>query len=250
MRFVCLCVTILIGGNATCLNGLSPQSETQRRRGTPRITEAGLRGLAIHAPDPHYPDRSLKNGSAGIVVVSVVVDEEGTLADSAVLESPDKDIEEAVLKAIRSWRFKPASIGRVSGKLTFYFAIEDGRGIVRQPQLSVQKLEGNAVRSGEIRRADQSKSVVVIDEQQIADLRRQTTKVVLVDIRSRIAYRYKHRPGTVNIPIDELLVRGPAELNSRSAIVIDCSFGDMNDCRVAALLLVEKKFQTVRVFRP
>ena len=44
----------------------------------------------------------------------------------------------------------------------------------------------------------------------------------MLDPRDRAAFRLDGRAGAVNIPLDELDVRGPIELPSDRPVVIDC----------------------------
>jgi len=58
-----------------------------------------------------YPKRApkLKSGQSVSVRVSLVVDADGKVAEAKVLESGGKKVDEAVLKAVRKWRYTPAS---------------------------------------------------------------------------------------------------------------------------------------------
>jgi len=56
-----------------------------------------------------YPPSAKKNGVKGYVVLSILVNEEGSVDQAQVLESnPSGVFDAAALKGIRSWQFEPA----------------------------------------------------------------------------------------------------------------------------------------------
>ncbi len=61
-------------------------------------------------PSASYPQNAprLKSGDSVSVAVSFVVDENGDVVDPRVMESAGKQIDEAVLAAIRKWKYQPA----------------------------------------------------------------------------------------------------------------------------------------------
>jgi TonB family protein len=57
---------------------------------------------------PEYPRQALRNGQEGVVDVEVRVNPDGTVADAQVIRSdPPGVFDEAALRAIRKWKFKP-----------------------------------------------------------------------------------------------------------------------------------------------
>jgi serine/threonine-protein kinase len=70
-----------------------------------------------------YPPNAprLKSGDSVSVSVSFVVDEKGDVVDPKVIESAGKQIDEAVLAAIRKWKYQPATKqgAAVKVKITF-----------------------------------------------------------------------------------------------------------------------------------
>jgi TonB family protein len=95
-----------------------------------RVSETTLRKQAIKVAMPQYPQES-KRKSTGVVVAEVHIDERGDVTDVDVQETPDAFIKEAVITAIKQWKFKPATTKGhpvcLVGKLTFYCVI-DGQG--------------------------------------------------------------------------------------------------------------------------
>jgi periplasmic protein TonB len=64
-----------------------------------------------------YPERALARREFGTVAVRLVVNEDGTTSDLEVTESAGEVLDEAVLRAIRSWRFEPATKDGVNVKV-------------------------------------------------------------------------------------------------------------------------------------
>ncbi len=64
----------------------------------------------ITGADVVYPRaaRRLRSGESVSVVVSVVIDEEGRVAEIEVLESAGRQVDEAVVSTIKTWTFSPA----------------------------------------------------------------------------------------------------------------------------------------------
>lgn len=104
------------------------------------VPEKTLRKFAKTVVMPQYPDASQRDGAQGVAVAQLDINEEGTVNKVEVLEAPDDAIANALVTALKMWTFqrpiedstnKPI---RLTGKLTFYFVIEKGRGVVRNPK--------------------------------------------------------------------------------------------------------------------
>jgi TonB family protein len=89
---------------------------------------------------PEYPKAALSKGLEGTVVVEVKVygKEQGRVVGVKPLESPNTLFTKAVVKAVSETLFLPKTFnGEPSpyyGKLTFYFRIKDGKGVVENPK--------------------------------------------------------------------------------------------------------------------
>ena len=87
---------------------------------------------------PAFPDVSFKEEVTGVVVAWIETDEQGDVVSVTILQSPNKEIGSAVKKALARWRFAPTTLKgkpvRVAGKLTFYYEIENGVGLVLSPE--------------------------------------------------------------------------------------------------------------------
>ena len=118
----------------------------------PRMStsESALKALVRNVVMPRYPTESLQRGAHGVAVAQVLVDTAGRVHSLQILEAPDTDIKEEVHQAVSQWRFAPSILRQsdaniipvvteneklawVSGKLVFYFEIQNGRGVVLNP---------------------------------------------------------------------------------------------------------------------
>ena len=102
-----------------------------------RVGEGVLRKKATNVVRPAFPDVAFKKEVTGVVVAWIETDEQGDMVSVTILQSPNKEIGSAVKKALARWRFAPTTLkGKpvgVAGKLTFYYEIENGVGLVLSP---------------------------------------------------------------------------------------------------------------------
>jgi len=84
---------------------------TEQPRQEPRRVEGDvIAPRAIHKPQPLYPDSARKAGTGGVVIVQSVIGTQGDVVGLKVLRSEREDLAAAALKAIRQWRFEPATL--------------------------------------------------------------------------------------------------------------------------------------------
>ena len=190
-----------------------------------KISEQGIRLLAVVKPMPQYPAASIRNNVSGIAVAEILVSKDGRPEQVNVLEAPDADIRNAVEEALMLWKFRRSTPkGNVDGvplssKLTFYFAVENGDGVVRNPEELEDKRRGIS----QVRTASGTPPTQITEAafQKLASSTDRDDLVVL-DIRERNAFSRHHRDGAVNIPANEVLARAVRELPLSSHIVVDC----------------------------
>lgn len=100
------------------------------------VGEAGLRKYkATKRVQPTYPEESLKANVTGKVIVDILVDENGKVAEAKVSQAPDEFTGQSVVVAAKQWEFQPPP--KIQGKqicysstLTFKFEIRNGKGRV------------------------------------------------------------------------------------------------------------------------
>jgi TonB family protein len=77
----------------------------------------------ISGPSVSYPGGAprLKSGDSVSVSVAIIVDENGDVQDAKITESAGKTIDDAVLAAIRKWRYTPATKQGIKVKVKIGF---------------------------------------------------------------------------------------------------------------------------------
>ena len=97
---------------------------------TPRIlkpvSKGVLNGSAISLPTPTYPDTAKRMHTSGLVVVEVVIDENGRIVSARALSGPTTLRDAAVLAANRA-RFSPTKLSgqpvKVTGTINYNFTL-------------------------------------------------------------------------------------------------------------------------------
>ncbi len=81
-----------------------------QRKPAPLVRDRQARPLAGNAA-PAYPPAALRAGVEGSVVASLQVDAQGKVSDASIVSHAgerSRDLDRAVLNAVRSWTFEPA----------------------------------------------------------------------------------------------------------------------------------------------
>jgi protein TonB len=74
------------------------------------LAEADYPPIALNRPAPSYPARARLAGQSGTVVLNVLVDGTGRVADVQVLRTiPGSDLHNSAAAAARTWTYKPAT---------------------------------------------------------------------------------------------------------------------------------------------
>jgi len=106
---------------------------TAKAEETPHVSEPGkrgpvsagvLNGKAISLPTPEYPAEAKAAGAEGVVVIQVMIDEQGNVTDARPISGP-KLLQETSLNAARQAKFSPTLLSgepvKVTGVLVFNF---------------------------------------------------------------------------------------------------------------------------------
>ena len=236
--------------------------------------EDGLRRSATNSPKPVYPPGAVKRKVSGVAVVFLRSAPEGHVTTLTVLEAPDPEIGDAVRTAVEKWKFSPAQVMGKSellgrrGKLTFYFRIRNGAGVVlspdelpegeRPPAPKPRPAASNPPPTGpppapptvRSMSSGSHEAAPEIGEAEFKRLMAGTPKPVVLDPRERDEFGREHRQGAINIPYDEVETRGRAELPRDRDIIIDCALGNAFPCQVASSRLLSLGFTRVKVLIP
>jgi rhodanese-related sulfurtransferase len=251
-------VSLSYGVAAKALNG----------QGGVNMGEWGLRQSATTAPMPEYPRESLAQKVSGVVVAAVLFGVDGKLTTIEILESPDAHTVAAVRDAVGRWIVPGAQVmGRegkspITGKLTFYFQVRDGEGAVLDPD----QMPGGPPRPAPRPKPSSppagpragpppagppaappvtSGGHGAVNTVTVQEFKKQSRDALVVDVGDRNAFKRGHWPGAVNIPYDEIGMRGGVELPRDKTIVIDCTQEQTFYCDVAAWRLADQKFPNV-----
>ncbi|SEB60039.1 M56 family metallopeptidase [Terriglobus roseus] len=81
----------------------SGQDATKPRKIDPGI----MAGQVLNKVQPKYPQSAKDAHVSGAVVLHAIIDETGKVEQLAVISSPDKDLSESALDAVRQWTYRP-----------------------------------------------------------------------------------------------------------------------------------------------
>jgi TonB family protein len=98
-------------------------------------SESVLRTNAVTVIRPEYPPKAIRMHRSGVAVVQVRLSTTGTVREATVLEAPCGPIADSIVTAVMQWKFKPfwSVPANISGKLTFYFAVQNRHPAVLYP---------------------------------------------------------------------------------------------------------------------
>jgi periplasmic protein TonB len=83
-----------------------------------------VRPVPVKTPPPDFPFDMKRNGVSGVVAVRVVIDETGSVADCTVSKSSHEEFEAPAIRAVKGWKFKPATKGGVAVKVSVVIPIK------------------------------------------------------------------------------------------------------------------------------
>ncbi len=86
---------------------------------------------------PSYPPNAMFSGREGWVRVSFVISEKGEVIEPMIEDSSSKDFDASTLNAIKSWRYKPATVGgkpveQSMVEMTIRYKIQEAKGASAQ----------------------------------------------------------------------------------------------------------------------
>lgn len=92
---------------------------------TPKVDVAPV---PMQTPPPKYPAELRKSGVSGVVLVTMVIDENGAVLASEVKKSSQPEFEAPALAALANWKFKPAMLGDKAVKVRVSIPIRFNAG--------------------------------------------------------------------------------------------------------------------------
>jgi len=88
-----------------------------------RVFGAVTRPVIIDGPQPRYTETARRAGVQGTVIVEAVINEQGRVTDVRVLKTLPMGLDQAAVDAVRSWRFKPATLGSKPVKVFYTLTV-------------------------------------------------------------------------------------------------------------------------------
>ncbi|HYP16096.1 MAG TPA: TonB family protein [Opitutus sp.] len=64
--------------------------------------------VPVKAVPPVYPPELLADGTSGVVILKVVIDDNGDVVESTTLKATREEFAAAAIEAVGRWKFKPA----------------------------------------------------------------------------------------------------------------------------------------------
>jgi periplasmic protein TonB len=97
-----------------CCNGVGDSTGPGAGEGPEGIYPTGTKGMtlpqAIFNPDPNFSDEARKSKTQGRVELMLVVGKDGRTYNIRVRQSLGMGLDEKAIEAVRTWRFKPATL--------------------------------------------------------------------------------------------------------------------------------------------
>lgn len=101
------------------------------------VHETTLRKKSTKKVVPKYPEEAIKANSFGVAVSEITISEVGDVINVKILESPHESIGDSMVKALKQWKFFPFTFKgkpqKITGKITYYFLIENNQAKVESP---------------------------------------------------------------------------------------------------------------------
>lgn len=104
---------------ATASNSPAPAASPAPLPPTRTISAGNLSSSMTHAPPPRYPRESRRSREQGTVVLRVVLEIDGSVAEIAISRSSGHSrLDEAARNAVRKWRWSPTIRDGVAARVT------------------------------------------------------------------------------------------------------------------------------------
>ena len=89
-----------------------------------RVSGAVTRPVFLGGAKPSYPKRSPCARVQGKVIMEAVIDEQGRVADVRVLKGLPMGIDVAAVEAVKTWRFKPATLNGKAVRVYYTLTVD------------------------------------------------------------------------------------------------------------------------------
>ncbi len=198
-----------LGCAIVCILILAQRDSIPKRGAAIWVGQQVIAEKTVHSEPIPVPPLVTVAGSQGVMVCSVLIDKTGSVSDVTVLQAPHAILAETVPVSILTWTFAATTVGgnptELTGKVVRYLVNDGVSGAFLTPS---QMVERNS-----LLRSQRPKQGPKGDPR----------STQLVDVRDRDQFTQAHTSEALNIPLDELQVRGPVELSKDRDIGIECT---------------------------
>jgi protein TonB len=87
------------------------------------MNAAVIRPVLLDGPQPRYTETARRAGVQGTVVVEAIIDEQGRVTNASLLKSLPMGLDQAAVEAVKSWRFKPATLAGRAVKVYYTLTV-------------------------------------------------------------------------------------------------------------------------------
>jgi len=116
MSSICVRLLVVLGAPLVVVSSthlLAQDSSPKNGEVIYEFHKAGENGITapkgIFMPQPEYTDQARRKKINGTVLLSLVVNADGTVRDPAVTKSLDKGLDKQALETVKKWKFQPAT---------------------------------------------------------------------------------------------------------------------------------------------
>ena len=135
IRNVTLSVFIIIGLSLISIRGVAVQAADTFSPNEISAEDVVVKPIVTRKVAPKYPDEARKRHIQGFVVLSVLVDESGKIANIKTLRSTNDYLTKAAYLAVTPWQFKAGTIKgkprKMEFKVTLAFHLDKAKGQTR-----------------------------------------------------------------------------------------------------------------------
>lgn len=90
----------------------SPTGPPKSGSGAGEGRDEGVEAVPIETPSPIYPDTARRGNVQGIVIAEIRIDSQGKVESARAAQGSGSPLlDDAALAAVKSWRYKPATLG-------------------------------------------------------------------------------------------------------------------------------------------
>ena len=174
----------------------------------------------------------------GPIIMEVTIAADGNVRKVDVVEAADELAAADLARLIGSWSFA-STRGSTRGTLTFVLRPRVANNAEFEVIIPARAVGPTMAAAGWS--LPQSASVVDVDEVDVSRL-----DSVVIDVRRRELFAQGHRSGAINLPLASLTPES-ASLVSGRTVLLDCSYPEPRNCRLASWVISRAGAKTITI---